>query len=90
MLCILVADIKVTRHGEAVHGGITEHQWHVGEEVPCVPVERIREVRASRAELNFVTDLFTFEGVCTIPRPRKELVSVRWCGNVARIIYLNL
>jgi hypothetical protein len=64
-------------------------QWHVGEKVPDVPVERIVELQADGDELEYIENIFSTHGKCSIPIPYAKRV-VRWYGDIARTIYLNL
>lgn len=85
MLCIIMTRMTaVISDGETV-----EHEWHIGEQVPDVPVEKISEIQADGDELAYIKDLFSSGTHSSILIPYGKKVA-RWDGCIARTIYLNL
>ena len=56
-------------------------EWHVGEEVLCIPTHQVNEIQADGDEAKYIEELM---GACVNRRVQF------YYGDLARTIYLNL
>lgn len=69
-----------------------ELTWHIGQKLPIFStkqIDAISHIQADGDELQHIMNLFSIDGVFTIPMPKVGRV-IRWFGDIAKTIIANI